>query len=90
MLEKFDKALLANDDIIFFSEDFNKVTFIANQRHILAVDLDKINLDEDNNFYEDNPDAIIHVKLLAWLSNLEKRKTPKKDKQRINAYSSAS
>ena len=29
---------------------------------ILRVDLDKINLDEDNNLYEDDPDTIIHVK----------------------------
>ena len=65
MLEQFDKALLVNDDILFFNEDFNKVTFIANERHILAVDLDKINLDNDNNFDEDDPDTIIHVKFLA-------------------------
>ena len=42
-----------------------KVIFIANQRHILAEDLDKINLDKDNSFYEDDPDIIIHIKLLA-------------------------
>ena len=36
MLLKFD-ALLANDNILFFNEDFNKVAIIANQRHILAV-----------------------------------------------------
>ena len=39
---------------------------IANQRHILAVDLDKINLDNDNNFDEHDPDTIIHARLLAW------------------------
>ena len=37
MLLKFDNALLANDNILFFNEDFNEVTIIANQRHILAV-----------------------------------------------------
>ena len=45
MFEKFHSALLANDDIIFFNEDFNKVTFSAKQIHILAKDIDKINLD---------------------------------------------
>ena len=54
MLEKFHNALLANDDILFFKEDFNKVTFIANQRHALAVDFDEIVLYEDNNFDEDD------------------------------------
>ena len=48
MLEKFDNALHANDDILFYNEDFDKVTFIANQKHTLATDLDKINL--KNNF----------------------------------------
>ena len=47
MLQKPDNALHANDDIVFFNEDFNKVTFIAYQRHILAADLDKIKLDND-------------------------------------------
>ena len=40
---------------------------------ILAVYLDEINLDEDNNFDEDDRDTIIHVRLLAWLNKIEKR-----------------
>ena len=48
MLQKCNNALLANDNILFLNEDFNKFTIIANQRHILAVDLDKINLDNDD------------------------------------------
>ena len=51
------------NDILFYNEDFNKVTFIANQEHILAVDLDEINLDNDINFDEDDPDRIILVRL---------------------------
>ena len=35
--------------IYFFYEDFNKVTIFANQMVILAVDLDKIVLDDDDN-----------------------------------------
>ena len=45
-----------------------KVTFIANQRFILAVDLDKVNRDDNNNFYEDDSHTIIHVRFLAWFS----------------------
>ena len=67
MLEKSDNALHANDDILFYNEDFDKVTFIACERHILAADLAKINLDNGNDFEEDDPDTIIHVRLLAWL-----------------------
>ena len=33
---------------------------------ILRVDLDKINLHDDNNFYEDDPETIIHVRLSVW------------------------
>ena len=69
MLEKLDNTLHANNDILFCNEDFHKVTFIANEGRVVAVDLDKINLGNDNNFYEDDSDAIIHVKLLSWRSN---------------------
>ena len=55
--------------IYFFNDDFNKVTLTANQRHILALDLD-----EDNSFDEDDPDTIIHVRLLAWCNKFEKHK----------------
>ena len=78
MLEKLDNALHTNDDIHFYKEDCDKVTFIANQRNIPAVDLDKIKLDYGNNFYEDDPDTIIHVRLLAWHSNCKKHKGLKK------------
>ena len=72
MFEKSDNALHANDDILFCKEDFNKVTFIAYQKHIIAVDLDKINLDNYNNFDEDDLETIIHIRLLAWRSKFEK------------------
>ena len=65
MLEKFDNILHANDDTLFYNEDFDKVIFIANQRHILAVDIDKNNLHNDNNFVENDPDTIIHVRLFG-------------------------
>ena len=64
LLEKFD-VLHPNDDILFFSEDFDKVTFIADQKHILDVDLVRINL--GNNFDEDDPDTVIHIRVLTWL-----------------------
>ena len=48
------------------------------QRHILVVDLDKINLDNDKNFDEDDPDTIIHLRFLAWHSKSKKNKALKK------------
>ena len=77
-LEKFDNALHSNNDILFYNKDFDQATFIANQIHILAAYLEKINLDNNNNFYEDDPDTIIHVRLLALRSYFEKRKALKK------------
>ena len=59
MLEKCD-VLHAYDDILFYNEDFNKVRFIANQKNILALDLEKVNL--DNNLDEDNLDTIIQIR----------------------------
>ena len=41
MFKKLDHVLRANDDILFNNKVFDKVTFIANQKHIFAVDLEK-------------------------------------------------
>ena len=42
---------------------------------ILGVDLDKIN--DDNNFYKDDYETVIHVRLLPLLNKFEKRKVIK-------------
>ena len=63
MLEMFQDALLTNDDILFLVEEFIKVTIFASEMNILGVDLDTINLDGGNNFDEDHPETIIHVRL---------------------------
>ena len=78
MLKKFHDALLANYDIVLFNEYFNKVIFMANQSHFLAVALNKLNLDEDDNFDEDDLDTIIHSFTLVWRTIFEKCKTFKK------------
>ena len=44
MLEKFNDALFADDDMNFINEGFNNVTFLGGEMGILSVDLDKINL----------------------------------------------
>ena len=77
MLENFDNAYTLMM-IYSYNEHFGKVTFIANQRHILAVDLDKINLDNDNNFDEDDPDTNMHVRSFAWCGKFKKCKALKK------------
>ena len=72
MLKKFYELLITDDDVLFCNEDFSKVSFYANQMDILGLCLDKINLNDDNNFYKDDPDIIINVILLAWHNNFEK------------------
>ena len=72
--------------MLFFDEHFSKVTFIANDMGILGVDLDKINFDDDNNFQEDNPEIIIHAKILAWHSKFEQPKARKERYYHILFY----
>ena len=48
MLEKFHNALHANDNMLFYNEELDKVTFIAHQKHIFAIDLKKANLEFKN------------------------------------------
>ena len=76
MLEKFDNALHGKNDILFYNGGFYKITFIANQKDILAVDLEKINL--HNDFDEVDPDTIIHIRCLARGSKFKKRKLLRK------------
>ena len=64
ILERIRHVLFSNDDIVFFDEDFRSVTFFTNQMGILSVDLYKIYFDNVN-FYENDLENIIHVRLLA-------------------------
>ena len=81
MLEKFHDALLINDDTYsLFWWRFYKVTFFADEIGILGVNVDKINLADVNDFYEDDPEIIIHVKHLDWHNKFQKCKATKKFK----------
>ena len=71
MIKKLD-AIFSNDDIVFISEDSGNVTFSSNEMSILSTDLNDINLD-DVNFDEDDPEAIIHVRLMAWRNRFKQR-----------------
>ena len=52
------------------------VRFCCNEMGIFTVNLNNINL--DNHFVENDPDTIILIRLLAWHSKFEKRRTLKK------------
>ena len=64
MIKKFHNVLFTDDDILLFYEDSDIVSFSSDEMGILSVDLNNINLD-DLNFYEGDPEAIIHVRLMA-------------------------
>ena len=64
MIKKLHNALFPGDDIDFFNENSGNVTFSKDEMGILSVVLNNINLD-DVNFDEDDPETIIHVRLMA-------------------------
>ena len=61
-----------------FNEDSGNVTFSSDEIGIFRIDLNNINLD-DVNCDEDDPDTIIHVRLMARHNKLKQRKSFKKD-----------
>ena len=78
----------ADENVLYFNEDAGNVTSIYNGMGILNIDLNNINL-EDTNYDEDDPDTIIHIRLLAWHIKFKKCKELKKE-WKINVCSVAS
>ena len=77
MIKEPSTALYADENILYFDKDFANVVFIYNEMGILDIDFNSINL--DNDFDEDNPDSIVHVRLLAWHIKFDKLKGLKKE-----------
>ena len=63
LMKKTYTGLYADDGLLFCDEDSVDITFCWNEMGIFSVNLNNINL--DNNFDEDDPDAIILIRLLA-------------------------
>ena len=71
--------MYADDGFLFFDEDSGNVGFCGNEIDIVSENLNNLYL--VNNFDEDERDAIILVRLLAWHSKFKKTKALKtKDK----------
>ena len=77
MFKKLFTSLYTDDNIIYFNENSGDVIFSCNEMGILSLDLTNIILD-DSNYDEDDPETIIHVRLLVWHSKFEKHKALKK------------
>ena len=67
--------MYANENILYFNEDSGNVVFVCNGMGILNIDLNNINVNDTN---YDDPNTIIHVRLLAWHIKFEKSKALKK------------
>ena len=78
MIKELDDALFDNDDIIFINEDSSIVMFKKSDMGILSLGLNNINLDGVN-FYEDDLETIIHVRLMAWRNRYKQHKANKKE-----------
>ena len=76
MIKKLYAALYADENILYFKKNSENVVFSCNEMGILNMDLNNINI--DNNFDEDDPDAIILIRLLAWHIKFEKCKELRK------------
>ena len=57
MIKKLFTDLYADENILYFDDNFGNVLFNCNQMGILNINLNNINL--DNNFDEDDPDTIL-------------------------------
>ena len=72
---KFFTAFNADENLLYFNEDFSNAVSSRNGMGILNIDLNNTNLG-DTNHDEDDPDTII--RLLAGHIKFEKSKTLKK------------
>ena len=77
MIKKLLTALYTDDNIHYFKEDSRGVIFSCNEMGTVSIDLNNINPD-DTNYNKDNPESIIHIRLLAWQIKFDKHKAHKK------------
>ena len=76
MIKEIFTALYTDENVLYFNEDSINVIFSCNGMGILYIDLNNIKV--DNNFDEDDPDTVIHIRLLDGHIKFEKRKELKK------------
>ena len=56
----------------FFDKNYGNATFCSEEKGILNVDLNEITLN-DVNFYENDPETMIHVRLMVYCNRLKQR-----------------
>ena len=78
MLEKLDNYLFSNDHIFFHDADSNIMTFLTDDMDFNTIDCNNIYLDK-NDFDEDDPKIINHVRLMTWHNRFKQCKACKKE-----------
>ena len=63
--DKLDNVEFCNDGIDLPDIDSHFATFFSDEVSVITMNFNNINLD-DNNFDEEDPETIIHVRLIAW------------------------
>ena len=66
MIKKLFTALYADENILYFNEVSGDAVFNYNEMGIINIDLNNISL--DNNFDEEDPNTIILIRFLAWIT----------------------
>ena len=77
MLEHLDNAVFFNDGKVFVNTD-SYVSIFSDDMGLVNVDVNNFSL-SDNNFDFDDPETVIHVKLVTWCKKLKQRKACKKE-----------
>ena len=78
MIKKLFPALCTDDNIFYFNGDSSNAIFSCNEMGVLSIDLNNTSLDETN-YDENDPETIIHIRLLTWHIKFEKRKALQKE-----------
>ena len=77
VIKKLLTVLYADDNILCFNKDSGDAIFSCYEIGILSIDLNNINLD-NTNYDGDDPETIVHIRLLSWHIKFKKRKAFKK------------
>ena len=77
VIKKLLTVLYADDNILCFNKDSGDAIFSCYEIGILSIDLNNINLD-NTNYDGDDPETIVHIRLLSSHIKFKKRKAFKK------------
>ena len=81
MIEKLDNAVFSDNNLIFGGIDSDTVTFFISDIGLNSMNLNNVDLDDDI-FDDYNPEAIDHIRIMAWNDKYKQHQPCKKRKMR--------